>query len=304
MLPRAFITGGSGLLGLNILLHRPERFNFYALENKRQIKLSGVKTVTVDLGNLTSIERVLKSCSPQLLIHAAGMTNVDNCNEDPLKANFINGTLAVNLAKVCFELGIKFIQISTDHLFDGTKSFVAEETPTKPLNAYGSSKALGEEGVIKSNLDALIVRCNFFGWGPSYKPSFSDFIFNNLSKGKAIRLADDIFYTPVIAQNLINGIYSLVDRDASGVFNVVGSERLSKYDFGIKMAHIFELDTNLIERVSWDSLAAVAKRPADMSLSDRKLRELLGYDLGSVDQNILALKDLIDTNLYNKVKSL
>ena len=296
MLPRAFISGGSGLLGLNILLHRPERFNFYALENKRQIKLSGVKTVTVDLGNLTSIERVLKSCSPQLLIHAAGMTNVDSCNEDPLKANFINGTLAMNLAKVCFELGIKFIQISTDHLFDGTKSFVAEETPTKPLNAYGSSKALGEEGVIKSNLDALIVRCNFFGWGPSYKPSFSDFIFNNLSKGKAIRLADDIFYTPVIAQNLINGIYSLVDRDASGVFNVVGSERLSKYEFGIKMAEIFKLSSSNINRVSVDDMDFKADRPKNMALDVGKISSALSYDFPNVEDAIKLMKSQYDKN--------
>ena len=304
MLPHAFITGGSGLLGLNVLLHSPEQHRFYALENKRQIKLRGIETVKMDLGNLASIEGVLKYCSPQLVVHAAGMTNVDSCNEDPSKANFVNGTLPANLAKVCYELGIKFVHISTDHIFDGTRSFITEETPAKPLNEYGYSKAFGEEGVISNNPDALVVRCNFFGWGPFYKPSFSDFIFDNLSEGKSIRLADDVFYTPAVAQNLIEGIQSLVGLGASGVFNVVGSERLSKYEFGLKMAEIFEWDANLIERVSWESLGASAKRPADMSLSDRKVRKALGHDLGTAGQNIKVLKDLIDTDLYNKVKSI
>lgn len=274
MLPNAFITGGSGLLGLNILLHSSKNYNFYALENKRQIKLPGVKAVKVDLGNLISIKSFLQSNRPQLVIHSAGMTNVDACNLEPDKANFINGVLPGNLSKVCWDLGIKFVLISTDHLFDGTESFLNEEASTRPVNAYGSSKAFGETEAMSNNPDALVVRCNFFGWGPSYKPSFSDFIFSNLSKGKPIRLVDDIYYTPALAQNLINTIYSLVNVQASGIFNVVGSERVTKYEFGVKMAKAFEWDLNLIELISWSSLEKKAKRPSDMSLCDHKLRGL------------------------------
>ena len=116
-----------------------------------------------------SIEETLKINTPKVVIHTAGMTNVDGCDDDPNAANFINGILPANLAKVCHDLGIKFVHISTDHLFDGTESFVSEEASPKPLNAYGYSKTLGEEGVMKNNKDALIVRCNFFTWAPSYR---------------------------------------------------------------------------------------------------------------------------------------
>ena len=92
--------------------------------------------------------------------------------------------------------------------------------------------------------------------------------------------------------------------DASGIFNVVGSERLSKYEFGIKMADIFNLDSDIIKKGSWSSLGAIAIRPSDMSLSDLKLRKFLGYNLGSSKQNIQDLKALMDTKLFNKVKSL
>jgi dTDP-4-dehydrorhamnose reductase len=258
----------------------------------------------MDLGSLSSIEAELKLCSPDVLIHAAGMTNVDDCDEYPTKANFINGTLAGNLAKVTHELGIKFVHISTDHLFDGTDRFVSEEASPKPLNAYGFSKALGEEIVAKNNPSALIVRCNFFGWGPSYKSSFSDFIVSNLINKTRIRLVDDVHYTPVSCKNLIDSIHSLIKRDAVGIFNAVGSERITKYDFGLKVADIFGLPENLIQRVRWKSLGAKAKRPADMSLSDHKIRDFLGRDLGSVDQNIQFLKNQVDTELFERIKAL
>ena len=98
--------------------------------------------------------------------------------------------------------------------------------------------------------------------------------------------------------------FQLVIKGASGIYNVVGSERLSKYEFGIKMADIFLLDTNLIKKVPWTSLGQKARRPADMSLSDVKLRQFLGYDQGNSQENIVALKALMATNLYHKVKSL
>lgn len=300
----ALVTGGSGLLGLNILLHEPLLYKFRAVSHKRQLCLPNVQLTEMDLGSLQSIEEGLKINVPKVVIHTAGMTNVDGCNADPNAANFINGILPANLAKVCRDLGIKFVHISTDHLFDGTESFVSEEASPKPLNAYGYSKALGEEGVLQNNKEALIVRCNFFTWGPSYRLSFSDFIYNNLANGQPITLADDVYYTPALAQNLIDAIFALLSKDALGIYNVVGSERLSKYEFGMKMADIFNQSSDLIKKGSWSSLGATAIRPSDMSLSDRKLRKFLGYDLGSSKQNIQDLKALMGTKLFNKVKSL
>ena len=304
MLDTALVTGGSGLLGLNILLHEPQPYKFHSLSHKRQLSLPNVQLIEMDLGSLKSIEEGLKVCTPKVVIHTAGMTNVDGCNDDPNAANFINGILPGNLAKACRDLDIKFVQISTDHLFDGTDSFISEEAAPKPLNAYGYSKALGEERVLKNNKEALVVRCNFFTWGPSYRFSFSDFIYNNISNGQLITLANDVYYTPALARNLIDAIFVLLGNDASGIFNVVGSERLSKYDFGIKMANIFSYSRDLIKKGSWSSLGATATRPADMSLSDIKIREFLGYDLGTSNKNIRDLKVLMGTNLFNKVKSL
>lgn len=304
MSKRAFITGGSGLFGLNFILQNTNNYNFCALQNNKIISLSNTETVHMNLEDLVSIETGLKAHLPDFVIHAAGMTNVDDCEENPTKANFINGTLAGNLAKITHELGIKFIHISTDHLFDGTTSFVSEEKEKNPINAYGFSKAFGEDLVIKNNPDSLIVRCNFFGWGPSYKASFSDFIINNLLNRSKIRLADDYYYTPSSLSGLINSINSLIARNAKGIFNIVGSERISKYDFGIHLANTFELPDSLIEQVNSKSLNLKTRRPADMSLSDKKLHNFLGKNIGIISEGINELKEQYNSQLYNKIKTL
>ena len=115
------------MLGLNILLHRPEYYQFIALENKRRIELPNIKTARTDLENLKSIEDTLKFFMPKLVVHAAGMTNVDECEKDPSKANLINGVLPGNVAKVSYELGIKFVYISTDQLLMVLKAFMEKK---------------------------------------------------------------------------------------------------------------------------------------------------------------------------------
>ena len=300
----AFITGGSGLFGLNFILQKQFIYKFLALQNNKKIDLKNVKPIQMNLNNLKSIESVLKVHLPKIVIHAAGMTNVDECEQNPQRANFINGNFSGNLAKVSYELGIKFVYISTDHIFDGTRSNITEDTPPSPVNAYGFSKALGEKLVIKDNPDALIIRCNFFGWGPSYKKSFSDFIYDSLSDQLNIKLVNDIFYTPLSTFNLNNAIHTLLMKDASGIFNLVGHERISKHDFGLKLAAAFGLPKDLIEEASRVSLDLKATRPVDMSLSDCKVSKYIGHNLGSIDENIRALKIQTDTQLYERIKSL
>ena len=304
MSKRAFITGGSGLFGLNFILQNIYNYDFCALQNNTTISLPNTQTVHMNLEDLVSIETCLNAHLPDFVIHAAGMTNVDDCEENPAKANYINGTLAGNLAKITHEMGIKFIHISTDHLFDGTTSFVSEEKEKNPINAYGFSKAFGEDLVIKNNPDSLIIRCNFYGWGPSYKMSFSDFIINSLSNSSKIQLADDYYYTPSSTSGLVNSINSLIARNAKGIFNVVGSERVSKYDFGLKVANIFELSDSFIEQVSSKSLNLKTKRPSDMSLSDKKLHNFIGKNIGIISVGINELKEQLNSQLYNKIKTL
>lgn len=100
---------------------------------------------------------------------------------------------------------------------------------------------------------------------------------------------DNIYFTPLYTRHLIETIELLVQKNATGIFNVVGNDRVSKYDFGIKLARQFKLDETLIKRGSYSSEDVRVKRPNDMSLDNSKVSHLLKRDLGSLDSGLQAL---------------
>lgn len=273
-------------------------------KNNRTIDIETVKVVEIDLFSYDSVFEFLDSYSPQLVINCAAITNVDDCEFNVEQAHLVNAELPRVLSQACHQCGVKFVQLSTDHLSNGRHSFVREESPVETLNIYAQTKAKGEHFVLDNSPSALIVRSNFFGWGTSYRKSFSDFILENLSDGKPIHLVNDVFYTPIVAQRLISGIYDLIDKNACGIYNVVGTERLSKYEFGMKIAQQFGCDTTLIKGIEWSSLNVKASRPLDMSLSCEKFQKKVGYDLGTVNDSITDLFNLKNSDFYNVVRKL
>jgi dTDP-4-dehydrorhamnose reductase len=272
---RILFTGGSGLLALNSALYLRNDFEVYLGLHSRIVNLEGVHTCKLNLENEQELEKELIRIKPDILINAAGMTNVEECELKPNEADTINAIVPGVLARLSKKLNIYFVHISTDHLFDGTKSFQTEEDTISPLNVYGKSKAKGEQEVLKNNNEALIVRTNFFGWGTVYRQSFSDFIIYSLRQEKKITLFEDVYYTPILIQTLIDQIQLLIKDKIKGIINIVSDERISKYDFGILIAELFGLDKNLIEKGSIKNNTSLVKRPRDMSLSNCKFNNIL-----------------------------
>ncbi|MBL4766385.1 MAG: SDR family oxidoreductase [Rhodobacteraceae bacterium] len=291
--PIILITGGSGLLALNWAAAVAETFDVVLLLHDRVVRPSFARTLFVDLSSPDGISRALDEMEPLLVVHAAGLTNVEACEKDPELATRTNVHIARDLAGACAARGTKMVSISTDHLFDGSTSFLDENAQVSPLNVYGRTKADGEKAALDANGSTVVVRTNFFCWGPRYRPSFSDMIIGNLRAGTEVSLFTDVFFTPILAQNLIDIVHRLVDRSAAGIFNIVGDERLSKFAFGKKVAAQFMLDDTLIRESQLSERTNLVQRPLDMSLSNAKVRNLLGETLGNVDlylQHMAALE--------------
>ena len=177
---KVLITGGSGLLALNWALTINKNFDVFLGYHKRQFNILNTKSIKLELEIYDELYSQLSNLSPKIIINTAGLTNVESCEKFPKLANKSNITIAKNLAKVSKFLNIKLVHISTDHLFDGKKTYYNEKDQINPLNVYGKTKAIGEKEILKINEDALIIRTNFFGWGTDYRNSFSDFIIQNL----------------------------------------------------------------------------------------------------------------------------
>lgn len=288
--PTIFLTGGSGLLAVNWFYSKKKDFNFYLGLNERIIDPSGSQAIFIDFSSEDSLIKQLEEVCPSVVVHTAGLTSVEKCENDPELAYYINVELSKMVAKATKRLDIPMVHISTDHLFEGKGSYLSEFEPTNGINVYGKTKALAEEYVGEINTESLIIRSNFYCWGTSYRKSFSDHIINSLRNNQELNLFDDVHYTPILAEYLIQTVHDLLARNAKGTYNVVSDDRISKYEFGILIADEFGLDKSLIQRASKASQPNLVSRPADMSLSNRKVKELLGRNLGSVRQHIVQLR--------------
>ena len=298
------ITGGSGLLALNWAVTMREKFHINLGLHDRKVNLKDTKNILLDLDSKDALTKVFEELQPQLVIHAAGLTSVEDCEANPPLAKYINVDLTKNLAMVCAKLNIPMVYISTDHLFSGNESLIDEDFPVSPINVYAKTKVEAEACVQNAYPEALIIRTNFYGWGTSYRHSLSDMVINHLRAGKKISLFKDTYYTPILIEPLVHTVHELVQKKAKGIFNIVGDDRISKYDFGLILAKEFNLDNDLIDEGKIIDKPFLVNRPHDMSLSNQKVTNFVGREMGGLVQQILRLKAQEASGLAKELQTL
>ena len=298
------ITGGSGLLALNWAVVMRDRYTVTLGLHNRNVSLDGVRTHCFQLESIDELVHAFAAIKPYAVIHTAGLTNVDECEAKPDLARHINVKLAENVAKACAKLDLPLVHISTDHLFSGELYYVDETKTLAPQNVYARTKSEAECRVLESYAKSLIIRTNFYGWGPSYRRSFSDMVIDKLRMGEAITLFTDVFYTPILIEVLVDAIHQLIEKQASGIFNVVSDERVSKYEFGLRIADTFNLNASKIKEGTLAALPSNVRRPQDMSLSNQKISQLLGHSLGGVDKQLAQLRQQEQNGQIKEIKNL
>jgi len=288
---KILITGGASLLGLNWILDRREINNVHFFINKRFISIKGTTGHHVDFKNLKTIKSLINKIKPDIIINTIGLTDIDYCEKKPNEAMYVNSYLANQFAKIAFEKQINFVHISTDHLFDGDKKFYNEEDKVNPLNTYALSKAKAENKIKTTNSKALILRTNFFGWGSNFRSSISDKVFSALENNEKYLGIENVFFTPISTKKLINFSHYLLDNNIHGIVNVCGSDRLSKFDFSIKIANYFNLNKKLIIQKKALKIQKPVLRPLDLSLSNKKLLKILNIKEISIESSLDDLKN-------------
>ncbi len=304
MKKRILITGGSSLLGLYWAIGTRSQWEVILGIHRRGITLPGTAAWQLDWRSASALTAHLESIAPDLVVHTVGSTSIEACEADPANANFINAGLASMVADYCGKHDIGLIHISTDQLFDGTCPTVTEDHPVHPLNVYGHTKAAAEQEVLYRCPHALVVRTNFYGWGPSYRRSFSDWIIDSLGSGKTIEVFEDVFYTPTLASELVHDAMTLWSQGLNRIVHLGGPEKLSKLEFARRLAVEMSLDEALIIPSRLSANTALVKRPKDMSLSSKKAWSMLPSRPSSVakhlqqlryqknDENVISLRQL------------
>lgn len=289
---KLFVTGISGLLGLNIALQTRECFQVSGCYYTHPIILDGIRPLKLDVTSFGASQQALRKIRPDVIVHTAGLTNVEEGEANPVLAHRLNVRAAQHVGRIADTLGAQLVHISTDHLFDGTRPWKTETDVPAPLNTYARTKWQAEQVVLQACSNALIIRTNFFGWGTSVRTSFSDWILQALEQSCELTMFSDVFFTPILINDLVDLALELIAREATGIFHVAGGERLSKYSFALRMAEVFGYPRNHIRAMSVEEFPFKARRPKDMSLSSRKAESCLQVRMPTPEEGLERLKRL------------
>ena len=293
-LPRHWmITGASGLLGYTLCKQLAEKnITVSALKSSHSVDIMNVQEYAVDITDQFSITKSINTLKPDVVIHAAGITNVDECERCPEYAHAVHVSGTTYIAQAAQLSGIPLVYISTDHLWDGTQSMVEEHMQTNPINCYAKTKREGETVALGMCKQAISIRTNFFGPGRPWRASFSDWILGNLQSGLKLKMFTDAYFTPISTHYLCQNIIELVRKNATGIYNVAGRVRRSKYEFSLLLAKAAGYSTCTIEKTSLADFHFDAPRPQDMSLNTNKITHFLQRPMPTTLESINSLKFL------------
>lgn len=286
---RILLLGASGLLGRNWIEKTSLNSKIIALIHNNDFKNNDVDKIYVKNIFEDRFYDQISTISPSLILNFLAYTNVDKCEKNINIANKINHIFPEKISKYANEKNIKFVHISTDQLFDGKKNNYTEIDNYSPLNYYAYTKMMAEKKILINNPNALIIRTNFFCKGFDYRLTLSDFIVNSFINKTTISLFDDVIYNPLYIDILIDIIQKLINKNASGLFNVSSNEIISKYEFGQILSKKMNINNDYFLKSKLKKSNLVAKRPLNMTLSNTKLINTIGIKIPHIENQIESL---------------
>lgn len=285
---RILVTGTSGLLGSKIVGLAEHSFEVIPTHNTQPFFKNSIK---MDITDAARVLRVVTRTKPDVVMHVAAETSVDDCEKNKEAAWKANVEGTKNVAVACCEIDARLIYVSTDYVFDGGKGFYVEGDEPKPVNYYGWTKLKGEEFVRENCQHYVIARPSVIYGRHALKTNFASWVIESLRRGERITVVDDHYNSPTLADNLAEALLEIAEKDLCGVFHTAGSERINRYEFALKIAQDFGLDANLIRPVKMSELRIwMAKRPPDSSLCINKAQKQLETEFLNVHESLKRIK--------------
>lgn len=289
---RILITGANGLLGqklVALLCTKPNvEIVATAKGNNRQPFTGGYIYQEMDITNTIDVDRVVSHYKPEVVIHTAAMTNVDQCESEKELCWAMNVHALQYLTAACAKNEAHLIHLSTDFIFDGEAGPYTETDIANPISYYGESKLAAEKVVLASSCSWAIAR-TVLVYGIVNDMSRTNIILwvkKSLEDGKNINVVTDQFRSPTLAEDLAMGCWLIAQKKAEGIFNISGKDVLTPYQMAIMTADYFGLNKDLINKADSSTFSQPAKRPPKTGFIIDKAKLELGYSPHSFTEGI------------------
>ena len=281
---KILITGANGLLGQHLVKLLLDTTSHEIIATSKSeprgiIQNNRLHYYSLDIINGLEVNLLIDKLRPDTIIHCAALTQIDECEQNPIKAWEVNVTATRFLVDAAKKINAFFIFISTDFVFDGMAGPYKEGDTLNPVSYYGSTKVAAEKAVAESGLQYATIRtCLLYGnilYGN--RSNIISWVKENLENEQQIKVVSDQMRTPTYVEDLAMGVLLVAEKKAAGLFHISGKDFLSPYEMALSTAEVLNLDKKLIQKVDASIFVQPAKRPAITGFIIEKARDVLGY---------------------------
>jgi dTDP-4-dehydrorhamnose reductase len=280
---RFLVTGSNGLVGSRVSALLEKAGHTVVGLGRGARRTGGMHGyVECDLTREADVLAAIEAAAPEVIIHTASMTEVDACEKDPEQAYAANVTAAASVAKGARKVGAHLVHVSTDYVFDGDHGPYDEAALPNPRGVYAVTKHMGEQAARTFVPGAAICRTAVvYGWPQAGRPNFGAWLVGALQKGQSLRLFEDQFVSPSLADNVAAMLVELGERKLGGVWNTCGADVVDRVTFGRALCEVFGFDSALLTPSKLADLKLASPRPLRSGLKvDKALTQLTAKPLG------------------------
>lgn len=248
--------------------------------------------VSLDITDHEQVEALIQDFKPDQIYLAASYTNVDGCEANPDRSLAVNVLAVRSVVSAAAALSAcRLVYFSSDYIFDGVRGPYDEKARPTPVSVYGSHKLEAERIIASSGMSNLILRTTVVYGNEWQKKNFVARLVATLGRGETIDVPDDQIGNPTYNESLAAAAIELCQSYKQGLYNIAGIDRMSRYQFALEAAEIFQLDSQLIKAVKTSSLGQTAKRPLNGGLIMNRARAVLKTELTGVKAGLTRLKE-------------
>ncbi len=283
---KVLITGATGLLGKGLMETIPNSHGTWYTNSYHSIPLHNL-----DICNRQQVNYVMNIVRPNVVIHCAGIGDVEFAETNYVEALMVNVEATVQLHKIAKDYDAQFVYISSNAVFDGNHPPYNEESERKPINRYGVIKKRAEDAVIAER-NWLIIR-PFMLYGHPYtqgRKNWYNIIFSHLIDSKELKLVNDIYWQPTSAIDAAETIWKLIQQsETEQVYNIAPNEKpMTLFKFGKKIAKVRSLNAELLEPVDSNYFPSIADRPKNTQYDVSKIKAM-GIKMLKVNEGLRGL---------------
>ncbi len=293
---KVIITGCHGLLGQRLVKYAPPGCDVIATDLSPDHGFIPEKNYRqCDLTNRDAVRKLIDKVHPSDIINAAAYTNVDGAEDERDLCWLVNVIAMENLVQSARRVHADIYHVSTDYIFDGKSGpYVEDDTPS-PIGFYGQSKLAAEQVLKGSPLNFTIARTMvLYGVSENNRPDFVGWLIGKLRNGDPVHIVTDQLGNTTLSDDLARALWQTVRTSYHGIVHIAGTEIVSRYDFALKVATVFDLDASLINPITTADLRQNAPRPLKSGLVVDKAVQSLGLELSDVEGGLKKYKALID----------